>query len=208
MTRKRRRVLFAMGAAVVVIGGGGFTVMAVKDQTYAPSTPYGPEGEPNREVVVVYYSRSGHSEAVAREVAHRFNAPIARIDADYPRNFSGQRKAVSDAMAQALPPIRVEDMDVTLARRVFLVSPTWMFRPATPLWAYVEQANLTGMEVVLITTGNSRFEQAEIDAFAKRVKARGGHLIRHLFLRRGRIYWQKSREELLAEVREEMDRFT
>jgi hypothetical protein len=111
-------------------------------------------------------------------------------------------------MAQALPPIRVEDMDVTLARRVFLVSPTWMFRPATPLWAYVEQANLTGMEVVLITTGNSRFEQAEIDAFAKRVAARGGHLIRHLFLRRGRIYWQKSREELLAEVREEMDSFT
>ena len=57
-------------------------------------------------------------------------------------------------------------------------------------------------------TGNSRFEQAEVDAFAMRVKARGGHLIRHLFLRRGRIYWQKGREELLAEVRREMDRLT
>ena len=78
--------------------------MAVKDQTYVPSAPYGPEGEPNREVVVVYYSRSGHSEAVAREIARRFNAPIARIDADYSRDFSGQRKAVSDARAQALPP--------------------------------------------------------------------------------------------------------
>ena len=53
-----------------------------------------------------------------------------------------------------------------------------MFRPATPLWAYVEQAELTGKEVVLVTTGNSRFEQAEIDAFAKRVEARGGRLIR------------------------------
>ena len=30
----------------------------------------------------------------------------------------------------------------------------------------------------------------------------------HLFLRRGRIYWQKSREELLAEVRGEMEKFT
>ena len=49
-----------------------------------------------------------------------------------------------------------------------------MFRPATPLWAYVEQAELTGKEVVLVTTGNSRFEQAETDAFAKRVEARGG----------------------------------
>ncbi len=90
---------------------------------------------------------------------------------------------------------------------MFLVSPTWLFRPATPLWAYVEQADLTGKEVVLFSTGNSRFEQAEIDAFAKRVEARGGRLIRHVFLRRGRIFWQMSREELLKAVRAEMDAF-
>ena len=207
MNAKRRTLLIATGAGIFVIGAGGaaFTVMTVKDRTYVPSTPYAPERDPNREVAVVYYSRSGHSEAVAREVARRFNAPIARIDADYARDFSGQRKAVSDARAQALPAIRVEPIEVTLARRVFLVSPTWMFRPATPLWAYVEEVNLTGKEVVLVTTGNSRFEQAEIDAFAKRVEARGGQLIHHLFLRRGRIYWQKSREELLEEVRAEME---
>ena len=76
-----------------------------------------------------------------------------------------------------------------------------MFRPATPLWAYVEQTDLTGKEIVLVTTGNSRFEQTEIDAFARRVEARGGRLIHHLFLRRGRIYWQKGREDLLAEAR-------
>jgi len=79
-----------------------------------------------------------------------------------------------------------------------------MFRPATPLWAYVEQAALTNMEVVLVMTGNSRFEQAEIDAFAKRVEARGGRLIGHVFVRRGRIFWQKSREELLKDVRAEL----
>jgi hypothetical protein len=84
------------------------------------------------------------------------------------------------------------------------VSPTWLFRPATPFWAYVEQVALKGKEIVLVTTGNSRFEQAETDAFAKRVEARGGRFIRHVFLRRGRIFWQKSREDLLKEVRTEM----
>ena len=209
MNRKKRLLLFATPAAVLGIGAGGvaFTVMAVKDQTYVPSAPYAPGGEPNREVAVVYYSRSGHSEAAAREIARTFNAPIARINADYPRDFSGQRKAVSDASTHALPPIRIEPINLTPARRVFLVSPTWMFRPATPLWTYVEQAALTGKRVVLVTTGNSRFEQAEIDAFAKRVKARGGHLMGHIFLRRGRIYWQKSREELLKEVRGKLDKF-
>ena len=206
--RKKRTLIVASGGAVLVIGAAGaFTLMAVKDQTYVPSAPYEPQGELNSEIAVVYYSRSGHSEAVAREVARKFNAPITRIDADYPRDFSGQRKAVSDARAQALPQIRIEPIDLARARRVFLVSPTWMFRPATPLWAYVEQAALPSKEVVLVMTGNSRFEQAEVHAFAKRVEARGGRLIGHVFLRRGRIFWQKSREELLKDVRAEVETF-
>ncbi len=205
MTWKKRVLLVALAAAV--LGIAAFTLMAAKDRTYVPSAPYSPQGEPNRDVAVVYYSRSGHSEAVAREIARTFNAPIARIDADYPRDFSGQGRAVSDARAQALPSIRVERIDLAPARRVFLVSPTWMFRPATPLWAYVEQADLTGKEVVLVTTGNSRFEQAETDAFAKRVAAHGGRLVRHVFLRRGRIFWQMSREQLLKAIRAEMQTF-
>lgn len=199
MSTKKSILLLAMTMAV--LGLAAFALMAVKDQTYVPSEAYAPVGEPNRAIAVVYYSRSGHSEAVAREVARTFNAPIARISADYPLDFSGQGKAVSDANAGELPRIEVESVDLDPVRRLFLVSPTWMFRPATPLWAYIEQANLTGKEITLVTTGNSRFEQNEIDAFARRVEARGGRFIHHLFLRRGRIFWQKSREDLLAEAR-------
>jgi hypothetical protein len=198
-------MMLTVAGAAVAIALAAFVLMAARDRTYVPSAPYSPRGEPSRDVAVIYYSRSGHSEAVAREVARTFNAPIARIDADYPRDFSGQGKALADAKGQALPPIRVEPIDLAPARRVFLVSPTWLFRPATPLWAYVEQTELTGKEVVLVTTGNSRFEQVETDAFAKRVEAHGGRLVRHVFLRRGRIFWQQSREELLASVRAELE---
>jgi hypothetical protein len=135
--------------AALALGLGAFTLMAVKDRNYVPSAPYAPRGKPNRAGAVVYYSRSGHTEAVAREIARAFNAPIARIDADYPRDFAGQSKAVADANAHALPEIRVEPIDL--------------------------------------------------------VPARGGCLSRHIFLRRGRIFWQKSREELLQEVRAEID---
>lgn len=205
VNRRRRLILAAL--AVGGLGAAAFTTMVVKDQTYVPIADFVPTSEANREVAVVYYSRSGHSEAVAREVARAFNAPIARIDADYPRSLTGQRKAVSDAKAEALPNITVEPINLDPVRRVFLVSPTWMFRPATPLWAYVEQADLARKEIVLVMTGNSRFEQAEIDTFAKRVEARGGRLIRHIFLRRGRFYWQKSREELLNEIRADLGQF-
>ncbi len=205
INRRRRLILSAI--AVGGLGAAAFTVMAVKDQTYVPSADYVPAGDANREVAVVYYSRSGHSEAVAREVARTFNASIARIDADYPRDLAGQRTAVSDARAAVLTTITVEPINLDLARRVYLVSPTWMFRPATPLWAYLEQADLSSKEVVLVMTGNSRFERSEIDGFAMRVEAHGGRIIRHVFLRRGRIYWQKNRAELLNDLRAEMKQF-
>lgn len=201
---RRRNVVLALGLLAVVVGGAAFLVMVAQDRTYVPSEPYAPRGEPNRDAAVVYYSRSGHSEAVAREIARMLNAPIARIEADYPRDFGGQAKAIADARNEALPPIRVERMDLAQARRVFLVSPTWLFRPAAPLWAFVEQADLAGKDVVLVMTGNSRFKQEEIDAFGARVRVRGGKLVRHVFLQRGRIYWQKSRAELLAEVHEQL----
>ena len=202
-----RKSILLLALAMAAVGIAAFALMAVKDQTYVASEAYAPAGEPNRAVAVVYYSRSGHSEAVAREVARTFNASIARISADYPLDFSGQGKAVSDANAGELPRIGVGPIELDPARRVFLVSPIWMFRPATPLWAYVEQTNLTGKEIVLVTTGNSRFEQTEIDAFARRVEAQGGRLTQHLFLRRGRIYWQKSREGLLRQLQVETERF-
>ena len=199
-----RRTILLVALVAATGGGGAFTVMAVKDQTYVPSDVYAPTGEPSREVAVVYYSRSGHSEAVAREIARMLNAPIVRITADYALSFSGQRKAVFDANAAELPQIEVEPLDLDPVRRLYLVSPTWMFRPATPLWAYVERTNFAGKEVVLVMTGNSRFKQSEIDTFATRVEAHGGRLIHHIFLRRGRIYWQKSRENILLEARRDI----
>jgi len=190
-------LILALAAAA---GLGSFALMAWKDQSYAGSPKYAPVGTPNPAIAVVYYSRSGHTEAAARQIAAELNAPIARIDADYPRSFSGQRKAIADAGAPVDPAITVVPPEPLPAARLVLVSPTWMFRPATPLWTYVEQTDLTGKHVVLVMTGNSRLEQREVDAFGARVGAHGGQLVHHIFLRRGRVFWQKSRADLLAEV--------
>lgn len=205
--KMKRTHMISLLAVLALVGAASWTTMTVKDQTYVESPPYIPVGAVNKQVAVVYYSRSGHSEGVAREVARNFNASISRIDADYPRSVKGQRKAISDAGADFRPPITVQAIDLDAARLVFLVSPTWMFGPAPPLWTYVRESDLSGKDVVLVTTGNSRFEQAETDAFAAEVKKQGGHFERHIFLRRGRIFWQKSQAELHEEARKEIATF-
>lgn len=194
-----------VGLALVILaaalGAASFALLLAKDRTYVESPPHVLRGEPDPDAAVVYYSRSGHSEAVAREIARELDCRIARIDSDYTLDLAGFFRAAADTRAKTLPEIRVEPLDLAPVRRLFLASPTWRLRPATPLWTYVEKADLAGREVVLVTTGNTRFEQAGIDAFAGRVSARGGRLAGHLFFRRGRIFWQKSRRELLEEVR-------
>lgn len=188
-----------------LVGGSALALMLAKDRTYVGSEPFTPSGAANPDVGVVYYSRSGHSEAVAREIARHFNANIVRIEADFPLDFGGLRKAGAAAKRHELPAITCAALPGA-PRTLYLVAPTWWFRPAQPLWSWVEQNDLTGREVVLVTTGNSRFEQAETDAFAARVQARGGKLVKHLFFQRGRIYWQKTRAELLEEVRNSLSR--
>ena len=60
-----RKSILLLALAMAAVGIAAFALMAVKDQTYFASEAYAPAGEPNRAVAVVYYSRSGHSEAVA-----------------------------------------------------------------------------------------------------------------------------------------------
>jgi hypothetical protein len=81
MTQLNTMLTIVLVLGVAVLAAAALVVMAAKDRTYAPSAPYTPHGKPNRDVAVVYYSRSGHSEAVARQIARTFNAPIAHIDA-------------------------------------------------------------------------------------------------------------------------------
>jgi hypothetical protein len=98
---KRRRRMLTAALAVLALGAAAFAVMAVKDRTYVGSPAYAPKSEPNRNVAVVYYSRSGHSEAVAREIARIFNSAIARIETSRPVAYAGgttERRLVADRL--------------------------------------------------------------------------------------------------------------
>ncbi|NMG76770.1 hypothetical protein [Aromatoleum diolicum] len=71
MNRNRRLTLAAL--ALSGLGAAAFTVVTVKDQTYVPSADYVPEGDSNREVAVVYYSRSGHGRIIRATVPDDFS---------------------------------------------------------------------------------------------------------------------------------------
>lgn len=93
-------------------------------------------------------------------------------------------------------------MDLEKYRLVFLGSPIWWYRPAPPLWTFVGNNIFEEKKVILFNTFNSRFKSEEIEIFRKEIEKKGGRLIDHIFIKRGRVYYQKNGEQLIGESRE------
>ncbi len=204
MKAQKRKALIVAVVFIVVAAIASFVLVQVKDRTYFHSPPYSPKQDIDSTVLVVYYSRSGNTEAMAREVARKFNADIVKIEAErYSLDYQGWRYAANDAddkvtMVQISPEI----VDMRKYRLVFIGSPIWWYRPAPPLWTFVEKNDFKEKNVILFNTFNSRFKSEEIEKFRGEIEKKGGRLIDHIFIRRGRVYYQKSGEQLIGESRE------
>ena len=191
MTRRAFLKFLALGAAFTALVGRARTLLA------APAA--------GRALVVVY-SRSGNTAAMAAEIAGRLGAATLAIRAPaYGDDFFGWTRASYDAWNKLTSEIEVPDHDLAPYDWIFLGSPIWWYRPSPPLWSYLKASDLGGKKVVLFNTFNSRFKDEEIAEFRRLVEQKGGQLVDHVYVRRGRVYDQLSRDEMLAEIRARLD---
>lgn len=205
-TNKRRIIIFAI-FFVAALFIASFILVQIKDRTYFHSAHYTPKRDKASEVLVVYYSRSGNTEAMAREIAQRLQADIIKLETKlYSLDFKGWFKANRDSRSKKNVDIRPEVVDLQRYRLVFLGSPIWWYRPAPPLWTFVEKNDFGGKNVVLFNTFNSKFKAEAIKEFQGKVKEKGGRLIDHIFIRRGRVYYQMSGNELIQEAQNLLDK--
>ena len=206
MKQDKRMTIILVTSMIVAMLIVCFTFVLIKDRTYFHSPPYTQKKTGTTDVLVVYYSRSGNTEAMAREIARKFEADIVRIKSEkYSLDYEGWRHANRDADEKVLAKIEPETVDMDKYRLVFLGAPIWWFRPAPPLWTFADKSDFSGKNVVLFNTFNSRFKSEEIDDFGQKIKEKGGRFIDHIYIRRGRIYHQMSGEQLIEESREIVD---
>ena len=193
-------LLIGISIAIVTVA----LVYFYRTQTvWVESEPYQRISIEPATTLVVVYSRTGNTMGAAKEVAKYFDADLLKIEApQYSRDLKGQNLASKHADQEVTTtaiqhdPVDLNDYDL-----IFLCSPTWWFRPAIPLWSFVETHDFKGKPVFLIMTGNSRKTDERTGKFATLVKQKNGNFLDVLFVRRGRIYWQKSPEQVNDEVR-------
>ena len=200
-------IIILVASMVIAALAASFILVQVKDRTYFHSPPYTQKKAGPTDVLVIYYSRSGNTEAMAREIARKFQADIVRIESEkYTLDYDGWRQAGKDADQKVvLTEIKPETVDMKKYRLVFLGAPIWWFRPAPPLWTFVGKNDFTDKNVVLFNTFNSRFKSEEINEFGQKIEEKGGRFIDHIYVRRGRVYHQMSGEHLIEESREIVD---
>ena len=159
--------------------------------------------EPGPRVAVIYYSRSGATDVMAREIVKHFGATEIRIKAPYYDGTGGFVRANREAWTEVENvEIQHEPVDLSEYDLVFLGSPIWWFRPAVPLIAFAKRNPFHGARVVLFNTFNSRFKSENIEKFRKIIEAGNGKWARHIYVRRGRSYDQLTSEQIREATRE------
>ncbi len=81
MNITKRSFIKVLGLFVAIVFPASFVFMLWKDRKYIYSRPYRRKKDRPTDVVVIYYSRSGNTEAMAREIARKFQADIIKIAA-------------------------------------------------------------------------------------------------------------------------------
>ena len=206
MTGAKKKLLIIAGIIVVTAAAG--LLFYYKTQTVWVESPrYQRVSESPARTLVVVYSRTGNTMGAAKEAARFFDADLLKITApQYDKTMKGQLLASQHADREVTTtPIQHEPVDLSRYDMIFLCSPIWWFRPAVPLWSFVENHDYAGKPVFLLTTGNSRFKEALIEKFGTLVEEKNGQFLGMLFIRRGRIYWQKTPDEVNEKVREALN---
>ncbi|MFZ1990754.1 MAG: hypothetical protein WAW96_13415 [Alphaproteobacteria bacterium] len=90
--------------------------------------------------LVVFYSLSGKTKALAERAAQLLGAELAEIrSSKYGRGFFGFFRAAIDGAKGRLPPIEFSGPSPDLYDFVLLLAPVWAGHAATPMRAYLTQ---------------------------------------------------------------------
>jgi len=122
-------------------------------------------------VLVLYYSQTSNTQAVAEEIASRLGADIEAIvpvdpyEGDFQATIERSRKEAEEGKVPQIQPLSVNVKDYDL---VFLGYPIWFGTYAPPVAGLLEAVDLSGKKIVPFCT----FGSGGLDTSVKDLKAK------------------------------------
>ena len=141
-------------------------------------------------VLVVYYSLTGTTRAVAAALARELGADIEGLLCPrYEPGASGSIRAAWDSWRGYLPPVQPLVHDLADYGLVVVAGPIWAFHPATPVRAFLRQAAPRLHNVAFVLThGGSAGQRSLREMAAMAVRPPVATLVvREAAVKRGRF---------------------
>ena len=118
-------------------------------------------------ILVLYYSQTGNTKAVAEEIANRLGADIGEIEAMEPYNgdFQATIERCKQEMEQGITP-KIKSIKANLSKYdvIFLGYPVWFGTYAPPIATFLRDNNLKGKKIVpFCTFGSGGLESSRRD---------------------------------------------
>lgn len=128
-----------------------------------------------QKVLVLYYSQTSNTKAVAEEIAKKLNADIEEVvptipyDGDFQATIERSMKEREEGKVPEINPIAA---DISKYDVVFIGYPIWFGTYAPPIAALLDQIDLSGKKAVpFCTFGSGGLESSMKDLAAKQPKA-------------------------------------
>ena len=125
--------------------------------------------------LVVYYSQTTNTQAVAQEIANRLGAdieeivPVVPYEGDFQATIERGKKELDEASYPEIQPLSV---DVTNYDVVFIGYPVWFGTYAPPIFSFLDKVDLSGKKIVpFCTFGSGGLESSVKDLAGAEPKA-------------------------------------
>lgn len=130
--------------------------------------------------LVLYYSRTGNTETVAKEISKAVNGELKKLELKKEISFMG---AAFSAVLGLKGKIKSMDFNVKDYDNIFIGTPVWAGKTSTPINAFLSEADLSGKNVfVFITQADNKTPNSVYDSIEKRISAKGGKVIDNFFI--------------------------
>lgn len=121
-------------------------------------------------MLVVYYSQTSNTKAVATEIATRLNAdleeivPLEPYENDFQATVERGKKELEEGVRPKIQPLKVNVADYDI---IFVGYPVWFGTYAMPMWTFLDQVSLSGKKVVPFCTFGSGGLESSMKDLAK-----------------------------------------
>ena len=133
------------------------------------------EEQEAQKVLVLYYSQTSNTKAVADEIAKKLGADIEEIVAKDPYDGDFQAtidRCIKDREQGIVPEIKPIAADLTKYDVVFIGFPVWFGTYAPPISTFLENVDLSGKKIVpFCTFGSGGLESSTADLVKAEPKA-------------------------------------